>query len=1045
MARTPQRTLNQDLIVTNGDAITGDDATGGAGGTLELEGGNAAAASSAAAGSVILHPGVPDGAGAKGIVNIRNNSGDNDTTPVLQVTSQGTNAEDIRFFVGTQDPNGTISANPGDIYVRHSGTSSTVKVNSGAADANTTWTDLAAGDPLTGIPGNIYENLVFYVDPSDRHTYPSTGTTVTDIMGNGTSGTLAGSTFDNGNFQFNGTSGSLTFTKGSTLDNIFSGGGTVLVFYRPNSDGEGSDSRIADTTDGLDEGWFFSTVGDVAGRQSFRFQRNFSTSAGGTWTTSAVTDPISGSSAIPIILGPWQCMAVVYDDGATTNDPVFYLNGRSTAITENTAPTGAAVSDAGNSLVFANRTADDRTFDGDLGPILMFDRSLTANEVRAVFNIFGRRFGLGLTGIGSTTLSAQSAYIVGGESTGTADANGGDILIQGGSQDASSGSARAGDVVIRGGAFTGTHGAPGRPGNILIESGAKSSVGGSATSDITIRCGTASTTGSTAGALTLNAGDTTVAALPGSTTIRGGSTTSTSTAGGSMTVQGGTGVPGGTLFLRSGGTSSATSSTSGNITISTDRNATGGTDTDTGDITISTTGNGATAGDTGNISITCGSTAAVTGNNPGDITVTAGSFTVANNFATAGGVTIAAGSGTATTSGGGGSVSITAGNNTNTGTMAATGVAGGVTLTAGNMAGTGASAVGGTVALVGGAGTGTVTTGGPITLTAGVGTTTAAGGAITLTCGATGTGTGGAGSFLAGAGGTTGAGGGMTVAGGAGGSTSGAGGATTVRGGNATAGASNGGAVTVNGGTATTTGTGGTATLNGGQTGTTGNGGSVSIFGAGGGSTSGNGGAVTINGGDVNSGTAGAIDITAGDSAGSSAGAAVTVSGGSSSTGTPGAVNLRTTANTASVNVRTQSTFTSTVHEHFTNGQQTSLASGGSQTNLVTLGSLATNGRNMKLEVYVTGVDNAAGSNHNSQRTIQTYYRTSAGVVTAMTAHLTNSQNSGGAGNFAADVTYNLFISGNDIILRALNASSTTTFTANITIWWNRQEGGFAS
>lgn len=230
--------------------------------------------------------------------------------------------------------------------------------------------------------------------------------------------------------------------------------------------------------------------------------------------------------------------------------------------------------------------------------------------------------------------------------------------------------------------------------------------------------------------------------------------------------------------------------------------------------------------------------------------------------------------------------------------------------------------------------------------------------------------------------------------------------------------------------------------LGGGTTGTTGDGGSVTVFGSGGGSTSGNGGSVTINGGDVNSGTPGAVAITGGDATGSDDGAAVTITGGDSSTGTPGSVELRTTEETASVNVRTQSTFTGTVHEHLTFGDQVSL-SPGSNVNLVTLGTIGATGRNMKFEVYVTGVDNGSTGDVNSHRFIQTYFRTAA--VTALTAHLSDGQNSGGAANFATDVTYNLFISGNDIILRAFNGSSITTYTANICVWWNRQEGGFTS
>lgn len=906
MARTPQRTLNQDLIVTSGDAITGDDATGGAGGDLVLEGGDAASGSNADAGDVLVRPGLPDGTGVRGVVNITNNGGA-DTVPVLQLTSQGANGEDIRLLVGTQDPSSTVSANPGDVYIRHSGSSSTVKVNTGAADGNTTWTDLAGGGSSVsaGLPGGIYQNLVFYVDPSDRNSYPSTGTSVTDIMGNGTSGTLASATFVNGNFQFNGTSGSLTFTKGAALDNIFSGGGTVVVFYKPNSDGEASDARIVDTTDGSDEGWYFATTGDTTGRQNFRFQRNFSGSTGGTWNTAAVVDPISGSTVLPIILGPWTCVAVVYDDASTANDPTFYVNGRTTTVTEATAPVGTAVSDAGNGLIFANRTADDRTFDGDIGPILMFDRSLTANEIRVVFNNFGRRMGLGQVGVNNSTGSAQSAYIIGGESTGTTDQNAGDVLVQGGSQDGTTGGGRAGDVVIRGGVLTGTHNAAGRPGNIIIASGAQTSSGGSI-STVQIYAGDCTTNGSIGqdDSVLIHGMDVTGTSTssPGGVTIRGGNAPDAGNdSGGNVVIQGGLGdvSAGGDVFIRSGGqVAPNTLGATGSITISTDRNGTGGTGTDTGSITITTTGTGATADTSGNITISTGNVAATTGNNPGDITITGGNQGTAGQAAvTAGSINVTGGSNAGGNTAHGGSITLTGGNQTNTGSI--TGTGGDITLLGGSTASTSASSRGGNLSFTAGSGVGTGSVGGSVAITAGNATGTAAAGSVTLT-------------------------------------------------------------------------------------------------------------------------------------------------GGTPSTGTPGGVALRTSANTAAVSVRTQSTFTGTSIEHFTHGFQATLAPSG--TNDLTLGSLTVNGRNLKLDVYVTGVNNASVSSMLARYVVQTWYRDSTGTVSGLGTHVSSSQNSGtGAGTFAADILFVILASGSNIVLRTQNSSGANTYTGNFAVWWTRQEGGFAS
>lgn len=144
MAITPQRTAHRNLIVTSGDLITGDDdAPGGNGGVLTLEGGTANAVDSAA-GGIVLRPGLPTGDGLRALVNITNNGGA-DSVAILQLTSQGANAEDIRIFVGTRDPNGVVAGNPGDLYIRHSAAASTIKINTGVSDNSTVWTSLLAG------------------------------------------------------------------------------------------------------------------------------------------------------------------------------------------------------------------------------------------------------------------------------------------------------------------------------------------------------------------------------------------------------------------------------------------------------------------------------------------------------------------------------------------------------------------------------------------------------------------------------------------------------------------------------------------------------------------------------------------------------------------------------------------------------------------------------------------------------------------------------------------------------------------------------------
>jgi hypothetical protein len=78
--------------------------------------------------------------------------------------------------------------------------------------------------------------------------------------------------------------------------------------------------------------------------------------------------PTYGTWATPsnsVTTGTWHHIAVVYDRGAVTNDPIMYLDGVAMALTK-AAPTGTMALDGAYSLRIGNREALDRTFDGSI-------------------------------------------------------------------------------------------------------------------------------------------------------------------------------------------------------------------------------------------------------------------------------------------------------------------------------------------------------------------------------------------------------------------------------------------------------------------------------------------------------------------------------------------------------------------------------------------------------------------------------------------------------------------------------------------------------
>jgi hypothetical protein len=586
------------------------------------------------------------------------------------------------------------------------GAASTVLTTNGAGTLS--WA--AVSGALAGLPGNIYESLVAYIDPSDRNSYVGTGTTVVDIEGNATAGTLiAGAALTDGNFEFDGASADeLRFTKGATLDNLFSGsGGTIISFVRPSTDGLGNLGRIVDTTDGdLDEGYYLCITGDSSGRTSFRYHRNWTTTAGTDWTTENVVSnvdhtPVAAGGVRSLSLGAWASVAVAYDDTVNTNEPTFWVNGDTLTTgagngISGTAPGGAAVaqSDAGNPLSIGNTSNSTHTFDGQIGPVLLFDRILDSGEVQAIHNALGARYGMGQRGIDST-LSATSIIIQAGAGVSSAAGFrfGGDVIIRGGENPTTSAS-RAGDVFIAAGDKTGAGAVPG--GDMTIRSGE-----GGIGSNLTIGVGTVHS-GSGQGNMIVHGGDNDSTGGGGPTLIRGGEALSTgggSDPGGAMVVRTGTSrgaATNGVLALVSRGSSNSTGFETGDIYLSTRPGtipgisttlapSTGTATTQSGDIYIDTE-----AGGTGALGA-------------GDIRILTGTHTNNGSLGTSSDIIITAGSDLGTTAvHDQGAVSITSGN------KAGGGRAGPITITAGDNTGTGGAADSGSITLT----SGSVTSGG---------------------------------------------------------------------------------------------------------------------------------------------------------------------------------------------------------------------------------------------------------------------------------------------------------------------------------------------
>jgi len=148
----------------------------------------------------------------------------------------------------------------------------------------------------------------------------------------------------------------------ASVCNIFNGGGSWCAWIKP-----------GDFTD--DDGRVFSKGTSAmtwlavhSANPRLWFRRAFSV-ADGEWCTDNNT----------IVTAVWQHICVTYDDGATTNDPTFYINSVSVNVNEAATPAGTRVNDTIALRIGSGGAA--KSYDGLIADARAYNRVLTAEEV----------------------------------------------------------------------------------------------------------------------------------------------------------------------------------------------------------------------------------------------------------------------------------------------------------------------------------------------------------------------------------------------------------------------------------------------------------------------------------------------------------------------------------------------------------------------------------------------------------------------------------------------------------------------------------------
>lgn len=145
--------------------------------------------------------------------------------------------------------------------------------------------------------------------------------------------------------------------------------------YRQGDGGSGS-GRPWEKSDATDDSLF--NTANFGG--AYLYRRDFDGGGNGEWT---IASPA---------LNEWHPVGVSYNDTATTNDPIMYLDGASQTVTERITPVGSAVDNA-TAYSIGNRIgATDASWDGYLAEFGIWDRILTAAEFAALGKGFSPLF-----------------------------------------------------------------------------------------------------------------------------------------------------------------------------------------------------------------------------------------------------------------------------------------------------------------------------------------------------------------------------------------------------------------------------------------------------------------------------------------------------------------------------------------------------------------------------------------------------------------------------------------------------------------------------
>lgn len=238
---------------------------------------------------------------------------------------------------------------------------------------------------LAHSPSIVTSGLILCLDAANPRSYPGTGTTWTDLSGNGRNGTLTnGPTFDSGNsgsFSFDGTDDCVSFASNALISTTAPFTVYLWMNHNPRTTGTLFHRMI-------------TLRSDATQPLGIAFVNANSNGYNGLYLTAA-SDWVKGSNGYYPAVNTWGLLTLTYNGAGSTTGTNFkmYWNAVDIGFTAN--PSATAVSITNDSFLGGRRsTTDDQYYRGKLSNFMLYNVEHTAAQIAQNFNALRGRYGI---------------------------------------------------------------------------------------------------------------------------------------------------------------------------------------------------------------------------------------------------------------------------------------------------------------------------------------------------------------------------------------------------------------------------------------------------------------------------------------------------------------------------------------------------------------------------------------------------------------------------------------------------------------------------